>query len=181
MAKMMNCDWLRDGVVLDNCSYNSIVSNNYCSEDEIKDIIKDYNDNKIFNDEMLSLLLKDKIEEEYEKEKAKEAEELLKRQRYAINNFIDCIERVIFSGNKTIILWKDGTKTIVTCQEGDEFDKEKGLALCIIKYIFGNIGYYNEIFKRLGLNENPKKEVYKPVKKAPSKTSLFDIIKDLFS
>jgi hypothetical protein len=177
MAKMMNCDWLRDGVVLDNCSYNNI----YCSEDEVKDIIKDYNDNKIFNDEMLSLLLKDKIEEEYEKEKAKEAEELLKRQRYTINNFIDCIERVIFSGNKTIMLWKDGTKTIVTCQEGDEFDKEKGLALCIIKYIFGNIGYYNEIFKRLGQNENPKKEVYKPVKKAPSKTSLFDIIKDLFS
>ena len=39
------------------------------------------------------------------------------------------IKKVIFNGPCTIVLWSDGDKTIVRC-DNEDFDKEKGLALC---------------------------------------------------
>lgn len=58
------------------------------------------------------------------------------------------IERVIFNDPATIVIWKDGTKTVVKCQDGDEYDAEKGLALCISKKALGNKGNFNEVFKK---------------------------------
>lgn len=58
------------------------------------------------------------------------------------------IERVIFNDPATIVIWSDKTKTIVKCQPGDTYDKEKGLALCICKRFCGNKGNFNEIFKK---------------------------------
>lgn len=57
------------------------------------------------------------------------------------------IEKVIFNDPATIVLWKDGTKTIVKCQEGDTYSKELGLAMCISKKALGNKGRFNETFK----------------------------------
>lgn len=57
------------------------------------------------------------------------------------------IKDVIFNDPATIVLWEDGTKTIVKCQDGDTFDKEKGLALCIAKKYFDNKGNFNDVFK----------------------------------
>lgn len=57
------------------------------------------------------------------------------------------IERVIFNEPATIILWKDGTKTVVKA-DGDVFDPEKGLAMAIAKKALGNQGnYFNTIRK----------------------------------
>lgn len=58
------------------------------------------------------------------------------------------IERVIFNDPATIVLWKDGTKTIVKAQEGDDFDPEKGLAMAIAKKALGNRGNFNNIFHK---------------------------------
>lgn len=60
----------------------------------------------------------------------------------------DRIKKVIFNDPATIVIWDDGTKTIVKCQPGDTYDKEKGLALCISKKYFGNKGNFNEVFKK---------------------------------
>lgn len=60
----------------------------------------------------------------------------------------DNIERVIFNDPATIIYWKDGTKTVVKCQQGDVYDDEKGLALCIAKKYFGNKSNFNNVFKK---------------------------------
>lgn len=58
------------------------------------------------------------------------------------------IKNVIFNEPATIVFWADNTKTVVKCQEGDEFDPEKGLTMAITKKIFGNKGNYcNEIKK----------------------------------
>lgn len=57
------------------------------------------------------------------------------------------IKDVIFNDPATIVFWSDGTKTVVKCQEGDIFDKEKGLAMAISKKFFGNKGSYYETFK----------------------------------
>ena len=57
------------------------------------------------------------------------------------------IDKVIFNDPATIVLWRDGTKTIVKCQEGDTYSKELGLAMCISKKALGNKGNFNDIFK----------------------------------
>lgn len=57
------------------------------------------------------------------------------------------IDRVIFNAPATIVLWADGTKTVVKCQEGDVYSKETGLALCIAKKALGNKGNFNDVFK----------------------------------
>lgn len=48
------------------------------------------------------------------------------------------IKKVIFNGPATIILWDDGTKTVVKCKEGDPYSKEAGFALCLLKKLSGN-------------------------------------------
>lgn len=60
-------------------------------------------------------------------------------------------DKVIFNDPATIVLWKDGTKTIVKCGENDTYDKEKGLALCFMKKALGN--------KSRNLNDILHKEV----------------------
>jgi hypothetical protein len=58
------------------------------------------------------------------------------------------ISKVIFNPPCTIVLWSDKTKTVVKCQDGDMFDHEKGLAMAIVKKMYGNTGKYCDIFKK---------------------------------
>jgi uncharacterized Fe-S cluster protein YjdI len=57
------------------------------------------------------------------------------------------IKKVIFNDPATIVCWFDGTKTVVKCQNGEKFDKEKGLALCFMKKVKGNKSNFNNVFK----------------------------------
>lgn len=57
------------------------------------------------------------------------------------------IRDVIFSDPATVVFWNDNTKTVVKTRGGEKYDKEKGLAMAIIKKITGNAGNYYEIFK----------------------------------
>ena len=56
-------------------------------------------------------------------------------------------KKVIFSGPATTILWKDGTKTTVKCQDEDVWDDEVGIAMCYLKKLLGNKGNFNNIFR----------------------------------
>ena len=47
------------------------------------------------------------------------------------------ISKVIFNDPATIVYWEDKTKTVVKCNEADEFDEEKGLAMAIAEKYFG--------------------------------------------
>lgn len=46
--------------------------------------------------------------------------------------------KVIFNNPATIVIWSDGTKTVVKRQRGDRYNKEAGLALCYVKKFCGN-------------------------------------------
>ena len=48
------------------------------------------------------------------------------------------IKDVIFSDRVTIILWKDGTKTMVRAGKRENYDSEKGFAMAVCKKMFGN-------------------------------------------
>lgn len=61
--------------------------------------------------------------------------------------------KVIFNNPATIVIWDDGTKTIVKKQKGDRYDKEKGLALCYMKKALGNTSRQLNDALRKGLDE----------------------------
>ena len=71
-------------------------------------------------------------------------------------------KKVIFNYPATIVLWNDGTKTVVKCGDDDVWDPEKGLAMCIAKKAFGNKGNYwnamQDMLKMGGVDQNIKKE-----------------------
>jgi hypothetical protein len=55
------------------------------------------------------------------------------------------IKKVIFNGKATIVMWNDGTKTISKWNAVEEvYDPEKGLAMALLKYIFGK-RYFRDI------------------------------------
>ncbi len=78
------------------------------------------------------------------------------------------IKRVIFNNPATIVFWEDGEKTVVRCMDNVEvrekvvhgrkkkfkipmpsenYSKEIGLAMCIVKKTYGNKGAFNDVFK----------------------------------
>ena len=48
--------------------------------------------------------------------------------------------------NAFSVVWMDGTTTVVHCQDGDEWDDEKALAMCFTKKALGNKGNFNDKF-----------------------------------
>ena len=48
------------------------------------------------------------------------------------------ISKVVFNNPATIVFWEDGTKTVVKCMEGQEFNEYYGVACAIMKRFFGN-------------------------------------------
>ena len=92
------------------------------------------------------------------------------------------IKDVIFSGPCTIVLWKDGTKTIVRC-ENEFFDKEKGLAMAICKKVLGTNksgSNYYDVFKKWCVEEDgfgkhmnlPEEPVVFTIEQVANKTGL---------
>lgn len=69
------------------------------------------------------------------------------------------IDKVIFNNPATIVIWADGTKTVVKANGSDPFVQEYGLAMAIAKKALGNKGNYYETIKKHCTDENavPKK------------------------
>lgn len=63
-------------------------------------------------------------------------------------SYLPEISKVHFNPPMTIVLWADGTKTTVKCQDGDLYSEEVGLALCITKKALGNKGNFNDAFRK---------------------------------
>lgn len=65
---------------------------------------------------------------------------------------------VIFNDPATIIIWADGSKTVVKA-ENEPFDPEKGLAMAISKKVLGNKYDYYDVFKKyVGRYEKKQKK-----------------------
>lgn len=69
------------------------------------------------------------------------------------------IEKVIFNAPATVVIWKDGSKTIVKSGDYDIYDPEKGLAMAIAKKALGNQGNYYEVFKKWLPDEKDEEEL----------------------
>ena len=78
------------------------------------------------------------------------------------------IKRVIFSDRKTIILWNDGSKTIVSCAEGEQLDPYMGFCAAFTKGFFGSKHQVEKMVKNAD---------YQPSKKTKKKIS--EVLKQL--
>lgn len=47
-------------------------------------------------------------------------------------------KQIIFNPPATIVLWNDGTKTVVKCDKEDVYDPKYGMMLCFLKRALGN-------------------------------------------
>ena len=66
------------------------------------------------------------------------------------------IDKVIFNPPATIILWADGTKTVVKCSEDDDFDEEVGFVTAYAKKKYGD--GFNSFVKRRVKNAERQKQ-----------------------
>jgi hypothetical protein len=61
------------------------------------------------------------------------------------------IKKIIFNGPATIVMWSDGTKTVVKCQEEEKYDGEKGIFAACAKKLLGTnktgSNYLDKIYK----------------------------------
>ena len=74
------------------------------------------------------------------------------------SSIIPRIEKIIVNGNHTIVIWEDGTKTIVKPSENDNYDLEAAVCAAIAKKMYGS----NSALKK----EIKKKTVYQKSKKS---------------
>ena len=75
-----------------------------------------------------------------------------------VNSSRMMIKSVIFNNPATIVLWSDGSKTVVKSHL-DDYDPEKGLAMAIAKKALGNEGNYYNVFKKWLPNEDSSEEI----------------------
>lgn len=66
-------------------------------------------------------------------------------------------EKIIYSGNRTIVMWNDGTKTIVKCGEGQEFDEYTGFIAAYAKKMFNSTSGLKKLIKNISCHDVPKK------------------------
>ena len=83
------------------------------------------------------------------------------------NEILENIDRILFRDPVIVVFWSDRTKTVVRCSEQETFDPEKGLAMAIIKKIFGN-KYYMDLKEVIDIFNVPE---VKTDKKSDNKTS----------
>lgn len=67
---------------------------------------------------------------------------------HTVENTMLAIKNVIFNPPATIVFWGDGSKTVVKCQDGEEYDPEKGLTMAFFKRMHDNKGHYFEEIKK---------------------------------
>ena len=101
----------------------------------------------------------------------KEASERSYYMHYDIRRFI---KKVKFNPPATIVFWTDNTKTVVKCG-GEDYDPEKGLAMCICKKMLGNKGNYYEVFKKWLPKEEDSDVVQKVLEHIKPQTFEFEL------
>ena len=68
------------------------------------------------------------------------------------------IKKVIFNDPATVVIWDDGTKTVVKCSEGDTYSGWSGLAFCICKKLMGD--EFHKVFKHWCDRDDIRKPIY---------------------
>ena len=66
--------------------------------------------------------------------------------------------KVLYSGNRTIVFWNDGDKTIVKCAQGQVFDEYNGFVAALAKKLYGSTSKVKKVIKKTMEHQDLKKE-----------------------
>lgn len=66
------------------------------------------------------------------------------------------LDKIIYSGNRTIVFWKDGTKTVVKCAQDSEFDEYSGFVAALAKKVFGSTHRIKKLISRISTHQDKK-------------------------
>ena len=100
--------------------------------------------------------------------------EMTERSNYMSTDIRRFIKKVKFNPPATIVFWTDNTKTVVKCK-GEDYDPEKGLAMCICKKVLGDKGNYYEVFKKWLPKEDDSDVVQKVLEHIKPQTFEFEL------
>ena len=100
--------------------------------------------------------------------------EAAERSNYMPTDIRRFIKKVKFNPPATIVFWTDNTKTVVKCS-GEDYDPEKGLAMCICKKVLGDKGNYYEVFKKWLPKEDDSDVVQKVLEHIKPQTFEFEL------
>lgn len=87
--------------------------------------------------------------------------------------------KIVYSGNRTIVFWNDGTKTIVKCAAGEEFDEYLGFIAAYAKKMFNSTSRLKKFIKTISTHDKSAerykaKQLKKAMKKAKVKADMTD-------
>ena len=114
------------------------------------------------------------IADETEGGKNMKHKETTNKSNHKSPDFRRFIKKVKFNPPATIVFWTDNTKTVVKCQ-GEDYDPEKGLAMCISKKFLGDKGNYYEVFKKWLPKEDDSDVVQKVLEHIKPQTFEFEL------
>lgn len=57
-------------------------------------------------------------------------------------------DRIVFNPPATIVFWKDGTKTVVKCAEGEKFDPYTGFCYAFTEHFLGSISHIKKLCQK---------------------------------
>ena len=85
-------------------------------------------------------------------------------EKYMYADIMSCLstglepQRILYSGNRTIVFWNDGDKTIVKCAEGQQFDEYNGFVAALAKKLYGSTSKAKKIISKHKQYQELKKE-----------------------
>jgi len=74
-------------------------------------------------------------------------------------NLIPNLSKVIFNDPVTVIIWEDGSKTLVRCSDDEAYDEHAGLAMCIAKKFFGSKNQFDKTVENWSSKKKSKKNM----------------------
>lgn len=89
------------------------------------------------------------------------------------------IKRVIYNDPATVVLFDDGTKTVAKATDGDVYDRNTGLAICLAKKLLGS-GWHEQVYPYLSAEHEQKRRV-KLDKHGYFNLAKYDAFKKVFS
>lgn len=71
-------------------------------------------------------------------------------------------DRVVYSGPKTLVFWPDGSKTMVSLREGEEYDEYAAFCAAVVKKMFGATHKAKKFLDSIKVIQKKKKKQAEP-------------------
>lgn len=69
-------------------------------------------------------------------------------------------KKIILNGPATVVMWMDGTKTVVKLKEGDQYDEYTAFTAALAKKIFGGTNYIRRMIEGCTVDQRTLEEKF---------------------